>query len=403
MSNIIDSIELSGITYTLSAQTSGGASYTAGRGIDISNDVISFTLPISAGTGTNSIIEGQNTIASGTYSHAEGNSTSATSTSCHAEGYYTRAMGNYAHAEGFRTSADSYSHSEGYNTSAKSTSHAEGNYTIADGYYSHAEGTNTKAKGYYSHAEGNNTSASAFSSHAEGEYTKANNLAEHASGRYNVSSKASDTFGNAGNTLFSVGNGTTDYARHNAFEIRQNGDIYITSGSTDIKLQDHLGGGSGGGGGNPTVELTQAQYDALVTAGTVSADTYYIITDATPIDITQYWTSAETETAIQQAISDATTGKADTTAVTVINNALTAHTADTTIHVTSNDKSAWNAKADLSDIPTVTTAVTINSTDVITSGGVYQQLGGMKIVKLTQDEYDALPSHDSSTIYFIVG
>ena len=373
MSNIIDSIELSGVTYTLSAQTSGGVSYTAGRGIDISNDVISFTLPISAGTGTNSIIEGNGNVASGTSSHAEGFQTKASGNYSHAEGYYTKAYGSSSHAEGYMTSATTNS------------CHAEGNYSIASGIYSHAEGFHT--------------SATTNSCHAEGYHTKANNLAEHASGRFNVSSKASDTFGNAGNTLFSVGNGTADNARHNAFEIRQNGDIYITSGSTDIKLQDHLGGGSGGGGGNPTVELTQAEYDALVTAGTVSADTYYIITDAAPIDITQYWTSAETET----AISDATTGKADTTAVTAINNALTAHTADTTIHVTSNDKSAWNAKADLSDIPTVTTAVTINSTDVITSGGVYQQLGGMKIVKLTQDEYDALPSHDSSTIYFIVG
>ena len=42
-------------------------------------------------------------------------------------------------------------------------------------------------------------------------------------------------------------NGTADNARHNAFEIRQNGDIYLTSGGTDIKLQDHLGGSGGGG------------------------------------------------------------------------------------------------------------------------------------------------------------
>ena len=93
-----------------------------------------------------------------------------------------------------------------------------------------------------------------------------------------------------------------------------------------------------------------------------------------------------------------------TTAVTdALNAVVTAHTANTSIHVTTAQTAAWNAKADLSDIPTVTTAVTINSTDVVTSGGVYQQLGGMKIVKLTQAEYDVLPSYDSSTIYFIVG
>lgn len=91
------------------------------------------------------------------------------------------------------------------------------------------------------------------------------------------------------------------------------------------------------GGGNPTVELTQAQYDALVTAGTVSADTYYIITDALAI--------------------------------------------------------------------TVTTAITSSSTDtqVPSAKAVYDQLGGLKLVKLTQSEYDALaPNYDSNTLYVIV-
>ena len=54
--------------------------------------------------------------------------------------------------------------------------------------------------------------------------------------------------------------------------------------------------GGTGGGGNPTVELTQAEYDALVTAGTVSADTYYIITDAQAGDLTNYYTKTETNT-----------------------------------------------------------------------------------------------------------
>lgn len=54
--------------------------------------------------------------------------------------------------------------------------------------------------------------------------------------------------------------------------------------------------GGSGGGGNPTVELTQAEYDALVTAGTVSADTYYIITDAQAGDLTNYYTKTETNT-----------------------------------------------------------------------------------------------------------
>ena len=226
MSNIIDSIQLSGVTYTIQG-SGGGKAIEAGRGISITTgetaDTVSFNLPISAGTRTNSVIEG--------------------STS-------NFAIGNYAHAEG-------------------------------DG-----------------------TTAATESSHAEGRYTITKNNAEHASGQFNNSVTASTTFGDSGNTLFSVGNGTSNSARHNAFEIRQNGDIYLSSGGTDIKLQDHLGGG----GGNTTVELTQAEYDALVTAGTVSPTTYYIITDAQAGDLSQYWTSAQTNSAITQA----TSGKVDT-------------------------------------------------------------------------------------------
>jgi len=241
--------------------TGGSASYSAGRGINIANDTISISLPISAGTGSVSIIEGYETQASGSAAHAEGHTTSA--------------IANRSHAEGYKTSATSVnSHAEGYNTITT-------------------------------------------------------NENEHASGYYNVSSSASTTLGNSGNTLFSVGNGTST-VRHNAFEIRQNGDIYLTYNGNNVKLQDQLGGG----GGNPTVELTQAEYDALVTAGTVASNTYYIITDAVGMN--------------------------------------------------------------------VTSTVTSGSTDVVTSGGVYDQLGGLKLLQITQSAYDILTTKDPNTLYVIV-
>jgi hypothetical protein len=207
-------------------------------------------------SGESSHAEGKETTASGNYSHTEGYSTTASGQSSHAEGYNTQATNSYSHAEGNSTEAigdgshaegsnttasGNYSHAEGYNTQAtNSYSHAEGASTKASGYYSHAEGADTKASDYYSHAEGCTTSATSQSSHAEGYYTIASgdfshaegyytiagNQSEHASGRYNVSSSASLTFGNSGNILFSVGNGTSTNARHNAFDIRQNGEIY---------------------------------------------------------------------------------------------------------------------------------------------------------------------------------
>lgn len=203
---------------------------SAGRAISITNNTVAFDLPISAGTGTNSIAEGYRTVASGNYgSHAEGDEANALGNASHAEGWASRATSNYAHAEGIKTSATTYS------------SHAEGYMTKTSGNYAHAEGDHTTASGADSHAEGKSTVAAGYASHAEGGSTQTKNLNEHASGRFNVSLSGSSTFGDSGNTLFSVGNGTADNARHNALEVRQNGDIYITSGNTDIKLQDYIG------------------------------------------------------------------------------------------------------------------------------------------------------------------
>ena len=74
---------------------------------------------------------------------------------------------------------------------------------------------------------GDTQNANGEYSFAEGQNTVANNRSEHAMGEFNESNKASDTFGDSGNTLFSIGNGTSDTNRKNALEVMQNGDIYI--------------------------------------------------------------------------------------------------------------------------------------------------------------------------------
>ena len=140
-------------------------------------------------------------------------------------GYSTeiiKAQGYLSHAEGYATEANSdYTHAEGYKSRASGTAaHTEGYSTLAQGSYSHAEGRDTWAAAYYSHAEGLSTTV--------------RNQSEHASGQYNVCNVNNNTFGDSGNTLFSVGNGTNASARHNAFEIRQNGDIYLNDGSHPI-------------------------------------------------------------------------------------------------------------------------------------------------------------------------
>ena len=143
-------------------------------------------------------------IASGAYAHAEGCATQATGARSHAEGSESKATGEASHAEGSSTTA------QGYN------SHAEGNSTIANGEYSHVEGY------------GCTSTNKAVHGHAEGRYNTVNNNSEHAEGFYALSVAGNSTsfLGNDTATLHIIGNGNGTNARHNAFEIKQNGDIY---------------------------------------------------------------------------------------------------------------------------------------------------------------------------------
>lgn len=275
---IIDKIQLSGTVYTIGNETTtavtsastdneiptakavydaipqdgGGKAIEAGRGISITTGetayTVSFNLPISAGTGNGSLIIGDN--GNNDYkSVASGNGAVVFPSRPYYGKNYATNESSFAHGSG--CSAGTCSHAEGFNTKCMNgfNSHSEGQNTEARGANSHSEGEYTLAGKNYEvidcHAEGYHTSAMTSYSHAEGYYTKTTNNSEHSQGRYNVSSSASTTFGDSGNTLFSVGNGTADNARHNAFEIRQNGDIYITKDGQDVKLQDQLGGGGG--------------------------------------------------------------------------------------------------------------------------------------------------------------
>ena len=87
---------------------------------------------------------------------------------------------------------------------------------------------------------GDTQEANGAYSFSEGQHTVSNNRSEHALGEYNKSNKANDTFGDEGNTLFSIGNGTSESDRKNAFEVMQNGDIYIYVKGERVCLNDIL-------------------------------------------------------------------------------------------------------------------------------------------------------------------
>ena len=181
-----------------------------------SDTTINFGRKAGTYVGLNSTAEGASTTASGTRSHAEGGITTASGANSHAEGYSTTASEESSHAEGNSTTASGESsHAEGYNTTASMhNAHAEGASTTASAVSSHSEGVSTTASNYASHAEGFMSTASGKCSHAGGTGTKALHNNEVAYGSYNES---------YADTLFSIGDGTSDTKRHNAFEITTTG------------------------------------------------------------------------------------------------------------------------------------------------------------------------------------
>lgn len=203
-------------------------------------------------------VEGGGGVVGGAYSHVEGDGCAALNTGAHCEGkgYYKNSVTDWkkrtdkdndylkdlwkkilfgktdtsGYTYKFSAAIGNASHVEGTgNIAPKASVTLEGLDTGTTASFvngaNHAEGAGNLAGAAASHAEGirNEIGHNAYASHAEGIKNTTQNRAEHASGQYNKSNKASDTFGDAGNTLFSVGCGTSDTDRKNAFEVMQDG------------------------------------------------------------------------------------------------------------------------------------------------------------------------------------
>lgn len=245
--------------------------------------------------GSASHAEGYNnkiTTQSSGYSHVEGYSNTVNSGYSHAEGQYNtiESPGYYSHVEGDSNSIRSNcSHAEGSRNVINYSggySHAEGQNNTINGYYSHAEGYNTLVGGSTSHSEGNYTKALGYASHSGGNYTIANSQYETAIGTFNESLSDGSTlmnyyasrgysvgdrvkYNNDGNIyeciqtyttgeefdpekwnivgiytsnyyLFSVGNGTEESNRSNAFAVKKDGTCYSGDHKiiTDIQVPD---------------------------------------------------------------------------------------------------------------------------------------------------------------------
>lgn len=236
----------------------------------------------------------------------------------------------------------------GYNSlSLGNMSDATEEGAVSYGYHSVAYGAYALAGGSSSNANGNN-------SVAIGGNVTTNNDKEFSVGQYNLSSSASTDFGDSGNTLFSVGNG--EYSNHNAFEVRQNGDIYISntsaSGEFDekpmIKLQDALG--QGGGGMDDDMERLIST--SLVDLNDRKAD--------------------KTQLAKYQTKGDYAT------------------------------KSELDAKANLSEVMTLAKATENEQVTASALNELNNKFGGLSLVKITESEYSALSTKDENTLYIVI-
>ena len=204
-------------------------------------------------------VEGGDNVVGGQNSHAEGQYNAALGTASHCEGrgFYKDYITDWKQRtyrdndyivskwketplgkkEGetkihykFSAAIAPFSHIEGMGNiteqcGAKFSGLDTGVETVFINGSNHAEGVGNYNGGAASHVEGirNEINKDAYASHAEGIKNTTQNRAEHASGQYNKSNKATDTFGDSGNTLFSVGCGTSDADRKNAFEVMQDG------------------------------------------------------------------------------------------------------------------------------------------------------------------------------------
>lgn len=186
-----------------------------------------------------------------------------------------------------------------------------------------------------------------------------------------------------------------------------------------INNQSILGSGNitiQGGGGGSVVELTQQEYDALVNP---DSGTTYIITDAPVVDLNDYaMASGLTElSGTVQTLSTTVSGKADKQNVTARaatafylpgwNNqgVITGESRYYSNTLSINGSSAGNVfKNNSTNIPSIfapTSAGTAGQ-PLLSNGSGAPVWGGYKFAFISQSQYDALTTPDSTTIYFII-
>ena len=216
--------------------------------------------------------------------------------------------------------------------------------------------------------------------------------------------------------------GETDTAISNATSGKQDTLISGTNIKT-INNESILGSGNitiqgGGGSGETFIELTKAQYEALTA---YSQDTTYIITDADEInvdafattgDLASYYTSAQTNTAISNAVS----GKTDKVSVSsniyrrfprwnaqgVITGTTGSTVYEQSLNINGNQKTMLQTTNSSFGTIYAPTGAGTEGQPLLSNGSGAPVWGSYKFKFVSQSAYDALTTKDASTIYFII-
>ena len=282
----------------------GGNTYTAGANIDISTDNVISVTGITMPTKLSELTNDEGFVNSGEVETQITNKDYSTknwvqdqvnlaiaSETARTESTYAK-IGDIPSLDGYATTG--WVESQGYITG----------YTETDPVFQASAASGISAQDI------SNWNAKLDSSDLEPYYTSAqtdNAISNATSGKQdtlvsgvNIKTINSQSLLGSGNIQIQGGSGGSSYTAGDNIDIT-NDVISVTGLATingsaiteggNIVIQ----GGGGSGGGETVIELTQAQYDALTG---YAQDTTYIITDAPSVDLDNYYTSAQTESAI---------------------------------------------------------------------------------------------------------
>ena len=221
----------------------------------------------------------------------------------------------------------------------------------------------------------------------------------------------------SGNIVIQGGSGGSSYTAGDNIDITN--DVISVTGLATINGSAITEGGNiviqgGSGGGSNIIELSQAEYDALTA---YTEDAIYVITDSQAINMDNYVTTgALSSYATEQYVDNAVSGKTDKVSVTANGSGFKFPAWNNQGCITGTNLTAYQASQSIngssrillsnssSSLPTIYAPTSAGSAGqpLLSNGSGAPVWGAYKFQFISQSQYDALATKDSTTIYFIV-